>query len=197
MSKFIGGFKRRVIAIHAVKIVAIGDSITYGFPYSPEQSWLYFVAKELAVELVNSGVNGDITSGMLSRFASDVCRYKPSHVIIMGGTNDAYEGMEVSQVVGNIKKMVQLARDNQITPLIGLPIPCNDWSAEILLGECREAMQEYAATNDLIYIDFYTAMVDEDTAEIKSGLHCDGVHPNEAGYRLMADVAISALREML
>lgn len=187
----------RVIVINAVKIVAIGDSVTYGFPYSPEQSWLYFTAKGLAIEQVNSGVNGDTTSGMLSRFASDVCRHKPSHVIIMGGTNDAYEGLEVSQVVGNIKKMVQLARDNQITSIIGLPIPCNDWSAEILLGECREAMQEYAVNNGLNYIDFYAAMVDEETAEIKSGLHCDGVHPNEAGYRVMADVAIRALQKLL
>jgi len=186
-----------VIVINAVKIVAIGDSVTYGFPYSPEQSWLYFTAKELAIEQVNSGVNGDTTSGMLSRFASDVCRHKPSYVIIMGGTNDAYEGLEVSQVVGNIKKMVQLARDNQITPIIGLPIPCNDWSAEILLGEYREAMQEYAVNNGLNYIDFYAAVVDEETAEIKSGLHCDGVHPNEAGYRVMADVAIKALQNLL
>lgn len=186
-----------MITISTAKIVAIGDSITYGYPYSPEQSWLYFAAKELDVEYVNNGINGDTTSGMLNRFDRDVCRYKPSHVIIMGGTNDAYEGIEVSQVVGNIKNMVQLALEKQITPVIGLPIPCNEWSVEILLGEYRETIQDYAVNNDIIYIDFYTAMVDEDNAEIKSGLHCDGAHPSEAGYKTMAEVAVGVLRNTL
>lgn len=182
--------------INAAKIVAIGDSITYGFPYSPEQSWLHLAAKELYFEHVNSGVNGDTTSGMLRRFDRDVLRHKPSRVIIMGGTNDAYESIEVNQVADNIRAMVRLATENGIIPIIGLPISCNDWYAETLLGEYREVIQQYVVNNAISYIDFYSAMLDESNAEIKSGLHCDGVHPSEAGYKVMTGVAIEVLQKV-
>lgn len=188
--------KREVSTVNTIKIVAIGDSITYGFPYLPEQSWFFLASKEFAIEHVNSGINGDTTTGMLSRFDRDALGHKPSHVIIMGGTNDAYEGVEVSQVIDNIRVMVKLAVENGITPIIGLPIPCNDWYAETLLGEYREVIQQYAVNNSTVYIDFYSAMIDESNTEIKSGLHCDGVHPSEAGYKVMAGVAIEILRKM-
>lgn len=183
--------------INAVKIVAIGDSITYGYPYAPALSWFNLAAERFRLEYVNQGINGDTTDGMLSRFDRDVLRHKPSHVIIMGGSNDAYGGSDTSQVADNIQTMAQLALQSGATPVIGLPIPCNDSYEESLLGQYREQMRHYADCSGIAYIDFHKAMVDASGVRIKDGLHCDGIHPSKAGYRVMAGVAAEILARLL
>ena len=178
-----------VIPINKLKIVAIGDSITYGYPYSPDFSWVNLVAKKLQTEFFNKGINGDTTTGMLNRFKKDVLTLKPSHVIIMGGTNDAYNGTNIDLVINKIHNMVQLALENRIIPIIGLPIPCNDSSVEDLLEQYREEMHQHALQNNINFIDFHNVMVDQ-SRYIMEEFHCDGVHPSQLGYKTMADVAV-------
>ena len=182
---------------HKIKIVAVGDSITYGFPYLPNASWVHLVASELGIQIINKGINGDTTAGMLDRFRSDVLKHKPSHVIIMGGANDAFAGAEAEKVVHNIRLMAELALDHGVMPMIGLPTPCNFLSEERLLMQYRMAMKKYAVTNGIKIIDFYSGIVDKYTGEIKLWLDYDGIHPNEAGYKAMACAAGNFLRESL
>ncbi|MEG6586460.1 GNAT family N-acetyltransferase [Dendrosporobacter sp. 1207_IL3150] len=171
----------------------MGDSITYGFPYSQDQSWFNIAAKEFRIEYYNKGINGDTTSGMLNRFAKEVILNNPSHVIIMGGTNDAYCCTKADCVLSNIKEMVELALQHSIMPIIGLPIPCNDSFEETLLSQYREKIREFAIINNVVYIDFHKEMADRTGSKLKPALHCDGIHPSVAGYRKMADTAISSL----
>jgi len=180
-----------------IKIVAIGDSITYGYPYDPALSWFDIAAQQLNIEYTNRGMNGDTTGGMLKRFPRDVLRCKPSHVIIMGGTNDAYAGIPGSQVLNNIHAMSELAVKNEMIPVIGLPIPCNDVIVERLLGTYREEMRHFASDNHIEIIDFYLDMVAEKGANIKVGLDCDGVHPSSAGYKVMAGVATKIMAKIV
>ncbi len=71
-------------------IVCLGDSITYGFPFGPEESWVALSAQALGLNMVNKGANGDTTRGMRRRFKRDVVSLNPAYVIIMGGANDAF-----------------------------------------------------------------------------------------------------------
>lgn len=178
---------------NAIHIAAIGDSITYGFPYGPGMSWFNMAAEKNNLKYRNRGINGDTTEGMLSRFDHEVLRLKPAYVIIMGGTNDAYDGVNTEQVIHHIRDMVDLTLNNNSIPFIGLPIPCNDLAAEKLLEKYRKAMREYAAERKIEVIDFYEALVDDRRLMIKEGLHCDGIHPSAAGYKVMAGVAAKFL----
>lgn len=180
-----------------IKIAAVGDSITFGYPYTPGQSWFNRAAGRLNISHVNSGVNGDTTEGMASRFGRDVLRHQPTHVIIMGGTNDAYLGSDVASVMDNIRYMAERALEDSIVPIIGLPIPCNDLAEELLLGQYRKEIRSYAAGAGLDVIDFHAAMADSNGTKIKAGLHCDGIHPNEDGYSVMAAAAVKFLVEKL
>lgn len=174
---------------NTIKIAAIGDSITYGYPYEPALSWLNLTTERLNIDYINRGVNGDTTDGMLNRFDRDVLRYKPSHVIMMGGTNDARFGVRVDQFINNIRDMVGMAVQKSIIPILGLPIPYNDLAEEKLLGQYREEIWQYAVDNNIEVIDFHKTMVDDSGVNIKERLHCgDGVHPSKAGYEVMADV---------
>lgn len=176
-----------------MKIVALGDSITYGFPYLPEFSWVRLVSDELGIAMMNKGINGDTTWGMLERFALDVTAHHPSHVIILGGANDAFEGVIANEALDNIIKMVQMAGESGIVPWIGLPTPCN-FAEEALLEQYRQLLHRYTAANGIGLIDFYSAMLNPAGDGIWERLYFDGVHPNEAGYRVMAGVAADFLR---
>lgn len=180
---------------NAIHIAAIGDSITYGFPYGPVLSWLNMAAEKNNMKYWNRGINGDTTEGMLRRFDHDILRLKPTYVIIMGGTNDAYAGINTEQVINHIREMVELALKNNIIPFIGLPIPCNDLAEEKLLEQYRKAMRQYAAEHKIGVIDFHKALADDSGLMIKEGLHCDGIHPNAAGYEVMTDVAVKFLQD--
>ena len=176
-----------------IKIVAIGDSITSGYPYKPYQSWIAQAAKRLGFRYVNRGVNGDTTEGMVSRFAHHVLRHSPTHVIIMGGSNDAFQGVDTAAVVANIEKMVLMALEKGIVPFVGIPIPCNESPEEEFLSRYRSGIRKMAEVREVTILDFHSIMVDETGKNIIAGLYDGDVHPNEAGYGVMADFACEKL----
>jgi lysophospholipase L1-like esterase len=57
-------------------------------------------------------------------------------------------------------------------------------------------IKEYAAAHGAVYLDYHSAMADERQG-LKAELGDDGVHPNEAGYRVMAPLAERAIDEAL
>jgi lysophospholipase L1-like esterase len=63
-------------------------------------------------------------------------------------------------------------------------------AAEILA--LNDWMKQYCAANGCIYLDYYSALVDE-RGQLKDPLSGDGLHPNDAGYKLMAPLAQSAI----
>lgn len=179
-----------------VKIVALGDSITYGFPYSPNSSWVNLVSQELDISMINKGINGDSTAGMLERFTRHVINNSPTHVIIMGGTNDACARVAEERVYKNICHMAELALEHSITPIFGIPIPCNCSNDERYLGLYREAMREYAVSNRINVLDFYLKFINSKGRVVDLKLYSDAFHPNEAGYRVMANTASTVLKKL-
>ncbi|MCX7780275.1 MAG: SGNH/GDSL hydrolase family protein [Negativicutes bacterium] len=175
-------------------IVGIGDSLTYGFPYSPRCSWLHIAGERIGVRTVNRGVCGETTGEMLARFTRDVLALKPQAAVIMGGSNDAFQHIAVQEVADNIRLMVDKAKAGGIIPLIALPLPCDYLPAEELLRAYRRWMMQHAKTQGVRLIDFYTPLLGSGEYGLKPGLTSDGVHPNEAGYALMADIAVPALQ---
>lgn len=176
------------------KIVAIGDSLTYGFPYWPKLSWVQLVGKELGISIINKGINGNTTGQMRARFEEAVCRQHPSHVIIMGGTNDACGRLEAEEVEGNIRSMVEISLEQGIVPILGLPIPCNYPEDEQMLRLYRADMRDIAFNYNLSVIDFFTAFLKSESNQADISLYADVLHPNERGYQVMAANAVKVLQ---
>jgi len=168
-------------------IVALGDSITEGFPYSPRESWVTIVAAKYKVKIINQGICGDFTEGMLRRFESDVINEKPRGVIILGGYNDAYSGLKAETICSNLEKMCWRAWEENIEPVLALPTPVEHAGPEAVLARCRQWIINFAQENEMAIIDFYSALLDEDTKGPHPGATTDGVHPSIEGYKMMAE----------
>lgn len=169
------------------KIVAIGDSITYGYPYGPEVSWTRFLAEATGFTVVNKGINGNTTGDMLDRFRRHVLAHDPDYVIIMGGSNDIVWQESHDRIVWNLRDMINLARENGIRVVIGLLIPIDYPEYEARLARVREWTGQYARENNIPVIDFYSAFIDQQ-GSIQSEYLLDEAHPTPEGYRRMFEM---------
>ncbi len=172
-------------------IVALGDSITYGYPYTPKESWVYLLAGRCGQQLINQGVCGDTTGGMAARFTRDVLRIKPDAVILLGGANDILSYLELEMMKQNMTDMVCRAEQQEILPILGLPTPCN-FAEENQLNEFRLWLVEFAYAKSRPVIDFYTPLRGC-KGKFAAGLAVDGIHPSIKGYQRMAESAVTVL----
>jgi lysophospholipase L1-like esterase len=178
------------------RVVFMGDSITEGWGRS---SGSFFPGKPY----INRGISGQTTPQLLIRFRPDVIALKPRVVVILAGTNDiaGNTGPSTPQMIeGNLMSMAELAKANGIRVVLASVLPAYDfpWRPGLepagKIAALNVWIKDYAARNRIVYLDYYSAMVD-DRQGLKAGFTQDGVHPNEAGYAVMAPLAVKAIAE--
>jgi lysophospholipase L1-like esterase len=142
---------------------------------------------------------------MLVRFRQDVIALNPAVVVILAGTNDIAGNTGPStleMIEDNIASMTELAQANAIRVVLSSVLPVFDYSWRPGLEPAPKIlalnawMKEYAARVGAVYLDYHSAMADERQG-LRSDLTSDGVHPTEAGYRVMASLAGKAIAEAL
>jgi len=180
------------------RVVFMGNSITEGWStFLPE----YFSGKNY----INRGISGQTTPQMLIRFRPDVIDLKPSAVVILAGINDIAENTgpsTVKMITDNIVSMAELAESNGIKVILSSILPANDftWSPDLnpppKILAVNAFLKKYAKKNGMTYIDYYTAMVDEQEG-LKKEYGDDGVHPNKKGYKIMSILVEHAIVETL
>lgn len=179
-----------------MKIVAIGDSITEGYPFSNQESWVEHLAQEVKCQVLNQGICGDFTSSMRKRFKRDVLDHAPTHVIILGGANDAYGKIPLESVSSNFKAMLELCWQHGIIPILGLPTPFLLPEEEQFLMEYRSWLKSYADEKGIVVVDFYSPFLNRLRVGQGAELFVDEVHPGIEGYALMGEVAVKAFQAM-
>lgn len=167
------------------RIVCLGDSITWGFPWGPSVSWVAMLQKQMDAEFINKGINGNTTSDMLRRFERAVIDQQPTHVIIMGGINDVICAESFDRISWNIREMVEKAEEAGINVILGQPTAVDEPFWELPLVRLREWITRYARNKAITVIPFHLAFYN-DKGELRSELLLsDGGHPTEEGYREM------------
>jgi lysophospholipase L1-like esterase len=135
------------------------------------------------------------------RFRPDVIDLKPQVVVILAGTNDVAGNTgpaSVEMIVGNIASMVELAKAHGIRVVLCAVVPAAAfyWNPELKPAEKIVALnvklKELAAKNHIVYVDYYSPMVD-DHLGLKKDYSEDGVHPNAAGYQVMIGLVDKAI----
>jgi len=171
------------------RFVALGDSITWGYPYGLDASWVCRAAEISGVEIVNLGVNGDTLAHMRRRIGQ-VLTLHPLACIVTGGVNDVCQGRSVPDMAADLGAMVVDLADAGIVPVIGMPPPCQEANWERQLKAYRHFVNSLAGTRHLPVVPFERAFVDAE-GELIGSLFFDATHPAELGYAAMAEVLMS------
>jgi lysophospholipase L1-like esterase len=182
------------------RVVFFGDSITDIWKLAD-----YFPGKPY----INRGIGGQTTPQMLVRFREDVTDLKPKVVVILAGTNDIAGNtgpMTLPQIEANYSSIAELARVHGVRVVYASVLPVNNYtpraqdffaqrSPEKIL-ELNRWLKAYCATNGCVYLDYFSAMVD-DKGMLKRDLADDGLHPNAGGFKVMAPLADAAIGKAL
>lgn len=185
-----------------MKILCLGDSLTFGDGVAPQDNWVSRTARKTGWTLVNKGINGDTTGGLLARFRLELAEDKFDAVLTMGGTNDVYVSGSATAAKTNMVAICRQAIHLGLQPLVGIPTPMNLDMIDPIWGEIvplADMAKELAAYRQWLLwfeksygvpvIDFWAAF-----PESRQGVFLpDGLHPNPEGHRLMAEALMARL----
>jgi len=189
------------------RVVFMGDSITDAWPqprFGP-----FFPGKPY----VGRGISGQTTPQMLIRFRPDVIALKPKAVVILAGTNDIAGNtgpMTDEQIAGNLASMAELAKANGVRVIFSSILPVSEYHVRpgdtappqttrrpmARITALNAWMKDYAAANGHAYLDYFSAMTDA-KGLLRAELSEDDLHPNAAGYAIMAPLAEAAIQAAL
>jgi lysophospholipase L1-like esterase len=180
------------------RVVFMGNSIT--------DSWArFFPAMFPGKPYIDRGISGQTTPQMLVRLRQDVVALKPAVVVILAGTNDIAGNTgpsSLEMIEDNLMSMTEIAKANGIRVVLSSVLPVYDYPWRQGLQPASKIIalntwiKSYAARVGAVYLDYHTAMVDERQG-LRANLTRDGVHPTEAGYRIMAPLAEKAIEEAI
>jgi lysophospholipase L1-like esterase len=183
------------------RVIFFGDSITDLWRLNE-----YFPGKPY----INRGIGGQTMPQMLIRFRQDVIELSPKVVVILAGTNDIAGNtgpMRLEDIEANYASMADLARANNIRVVFSSVLPVHHYTPQSQnlfaqrspgkILELNRWLKTYVAAHpDCLYLDYFSAVVD-DSGYLKKELAEDGLHPNVAGYKIMAPLAERAIARAL
>jgi lysophospholipase L1-like esterase len=182
------------------RVVFFGDSITKA--WSLERA---FPGKPY----VNRGIDSQTTSQLLLRLRADVIDLGARAVVILAGTNDIAGNtgpISLEEIEENYEAMAELARAHGVRVIFSSILPVHNYTRgseenfELRPPEKIVALnrwlEHYCRANGLVYLDYFSAMVDEHGL-MRRALADKGLHPNTAGYAVMAPLATRAIEQAL
>ncbi len=200
-------------------VICFGDSLTAGFqsptkdnPTGRETPYGQFLQSYLGdvVEVRTSGVCGELTGEMITRFKRDVLDHQPNYVPVLGGTNDLGWNASPSEIMRNLATMYK-----QTLAMGGMPIPVTvpsirvenasgnregrEWITDHLVRrhQLNKLIQDYAGSNGLAYVDLFATTVDPKSGQLAAPYSNDGIHLTTAGYRLFAEHVARILKPLV
>lgn len=167
-------------------IICFGDSITEGYRVGYESKYPTILSKLLGMQVINAGVSGNTTADALSRLKKDVIDQNPRLVIVELGGNDFLRGLPEDQAIANIDRIVLEIQEHGAMVAI----------AAVRLGIIKDSyskdLREIAKKRKAIFIADITKGI-----MTNPSLKIDSFHPNEEGYKIIAQRIYAAVKKYL
>ncbi len=166
-------------------VVAFGDSLVAGYGADAGRDFVSLLSKDINQPIANLGVDGDTTAGALARIRQlDV--YKPKVVIVLVGGNDYLQRKDMVQAFVNLGKIIEnIQKRGAVVMLVGVRV-------NYFIGNFDDQYQELVSKYKVAYIpDALDGVLGNQK------YMSDSVHPNNAGYQLIADRIAPTLKALI
>jgi len=179
-------------------IVFLGTSLTAGLGLDPDSAFPALIQRKvdsagLEYRVVNAGVSGESSAGALRRI-DWILRRPPAVLIIETGANDGLRGQDPDSIRANIHRMVVRARElSPATTVVLARMEAIPTLGASYVTRFRNIFPAVARADGVALLPFIL----DGVAAIDSLNQQDGIHPNEAGARIVAQNIWSALRPLL
>ena len=199
LRKYVERTRRDIESGADATIVCFGDSITAG--YAVRRGFPSFLLESLRqrfpdskIEMINSGISGDTSQDGLGRLDWAVLSYEPDLVTINFGINDCVLGLSLEEFEMNLVEMVRRIRagpDSEILLLSSQPLESPPYDQRVL--DYYQTVERVAKEMNVGFVDVYGAWM----KRVRAGMPLDSLilpgldHPNEAGYRIIAEELMS------
>jgi beta-glucosidase len=191
------------VAEKKVDLLMVGDSIVFGWAREGNSVWKEFYEKRNAV---NIGSSGDETKHMLWHFQNGglagMKENNPKVVLLMMGTNNVgipeLRGYDTAYgILALLKEIHQQLPKSQILLMPIFPRGKNAQDPRRMFNEeINKIIQSYVDSQTVFWLDIGNVFLNED-GSTKKELMPDGLHPNEAGYRVWAKAMEPTIKKML
>lgn len=166
-------------------IVSFGDSLTFGTGSTQNNNYPAQLSEKIGINIINAGIPGDTTASALKRIDT-VLQLNPDIVLITLGGNDLRKGLNKTQAFDNLENIItQLQQQGAMVVLGGLNIPLFD----------KGYNEEYKLLARKTGAVLVPNVLEDIFAQPK--LMSDKIHPNNAGYSVMAEHFYQALAPYL
>lgn len=166
-------------------IVAFGDSLTYGHGAQRDESYPAYLSEMIGREVINLGISGDTSAAGLARI-NELQKYKPYMVLVEFSANDFFRKVPKNQTEKNLREII---------------IQAQKLGAIVVLVDTGGAfpMEAYTKIQKKIAKDYNTLFVPAimDGIYGKKSLKSDEVHPNAAGYKIVAEKVKKVIKDYL
>ncbi|MDH5190546.1 MAG: arylesterase [Gammaproteobacteria bacterium] len=165
-------------------ILAFGDSLTYGTGVSEDDAYPAVLEQLTGFSVINAGIPGEETPQGLKRLPQLLEEYKPALLVLCHGGNDILRKRDLKKTVENIKSMINIAKQQGISVvLLGVPE----------FGLLLSTAEFYPQIAQELNIPFDGETIPD--IESDNALKSDAIHPNKAGYRIMAEAVMTLLKQ--
>ncbi len=165
-------------------IVAFGDSLTAGTGANDTESYPAVLSKIIGRSVVNTGVPGEVSAAGVQRLPEILDREKPALLILCHGGNDLLGKLDQRMIADNLRSMIRSARERGIAVVL-LAVPTPDLTLEPP-AFYREVAAEFGLPIEQKILPKVLG---------KSSLKSDHIHPNAAGYRMIAEALADLLKK--
>jgi acyl-CoA thioesterase-1 len=163
-------------------LLAFGDSLTFGYGASTEQSYPAQLSELINISVINAGINGELSHKGLARLEVLLDLHKPQLLLLCHGANDMLQKRDLELMASNLKEMIRLAEERNIqVVLIAVPRP----------GLILSPLEQYQQVADDMQVVIENNIITNILQEPK--YHSDMIHPNGLGYQKIAQAIANLL----
>jgi len=166
------------------KILAFGDSITYGYGESENRSYPYLLSQLTNTQVVNAGVNGDTSQEGLQRLSALLEDSSIKLILLCFGGNDILQKVPLTKLKSNLKKMIQIAKAKKVDVILISAPKISPLGLSSLALYSTVAKEEKVDLMDDLLVHVLS----------RSSLKNDYIHPNAKGYKYMSDEIYTHLK---